>query len=175
MTPRGPKRFRNSGLFGIVGVLRLLLGVEVVEVAEELVEAVVGRQELVLVAEVVLAELPVDVAERLQEFRDGRILRLKADIRTGQADLRQSRADRRLARDERRASGGAALLAVPVREHRAFVADAVDVRRAVSHHSAVVDARVEPADIVAHDHEDVGLLRTPAPVPVEPAAPARFR
>ena len=39
--------------------LRLLLGVQVIEVAEELVEAMIGRQELVLVAEVVLAELAV--------------------------------------------------------------------------------------------------------------------
>ena len=46
----------------VVVVLRLLLGVEVVEVAEELVEAVRGRQELVAVAEVVLAELPGRVA-----------------------------------------------------------------------------------------------------------------
>jgi hypothetical protein len=38
-------------------VLRLLLGVEVVQVAEELVEAVVGGQVLVAVAQVVLAEL----------------------------------------------------------------------------------------------------------------------
>ena len=45
----------------VVG-LRLLLGVQVVEVAEELVEAVHGRQVLVAVAEVVLAELAGDVA-----------------------------------------------------------------------------------------------------------------
>ena len=57
MTPRGPKRFAELRVLRIVGVLRLLLGIEVIEVAEELVEAVVGRQELVLVAEMVLAEL----------------------------------------------------------------------------------------------------------------------
>src|SRR5215203_821823 len=50
----------------VVCQLRLLFGVQVVEVAEELVEAVVGRQELVLVTEVVLAELAGGVAERLQ-------------------------------------------------------------------------------------------------------------
>ena len=44
----------------VVGVLRVLLGVQVVEVPEELVEAVHGRQELVPVPEVVLAELPVE-------------------------------------------------------------------------------------------------------------------
>ena len=69
-TPRGPKLLPELRVLRIVGVLRLLLGVEVVEVAEELVEAVVGRQELVLVAEVVLAELAGGVAERLQELGD---------------------------------------------------------------------------------------------------------
>jgi xanthosine utilization system XapX-like protein len=48
----------------VVGVLGLFLGVQVVEVAEELVEAVVGRQHLVAVAEVVLAELAGHVALR---------------------------------------------------------------------------------------------------------------
>ena len=41
----------------IVGQFRLFLGVEVIEVAEELVEAVDRRQRLVAVADVVLAEL----------------------------------------------------------------------------------------------------------------------
>ena len=50
----------------IVALLRLLLGVEVVEVAEELVEAVHRRQELVAVAEVVLAELARGVSLRLR-------------------------------------------------------------------------------------------------------------
>ena len=59
-TPRGPNRSWNSReavLARVVRVLRVLLGVQVVEVAEELVEPVDGRQELVLVPEVVLAEL----------------------------------------------------------------------------------------------------------------------
>ena len=64
----------SSGVLRVVRVLRLLLGVEVVEVAEELVEAVHGRQELVAVAEVVLAELPGGVAERLEQVGDGRVL-----------------------------------------------------------------------------------------------------
>jgi len=48
-------------------VLRLVLGVEVIEVAKEHVEAVHGRQELVAVAEMVLAELSGHVAERLEQ------------------------------------------------------------------------------------------------------------
>ena len=58
----------------VVRMLGLLLGVEVVEVAEELVEPVLRRQVLVQVAEVVLAELPRRVAERLEELGDRRIL-----------------------------------------------------------------------------------------------------
>jgi hypothetical protein len=37
-----------------------------VEVAEKLVESVRGRQELIPVAQVILAELPADVALRLE-------------------------------------------------------------------------------------------------------------
>ena len=50
----------------VVGQLGFLFGVEVVEVAEELVEAVVGGQVLVLVPQVVLAELAGGVAVRLE-------------------------------------------------------------------------------------------------------------
>ena len=48
---------------GIVRVLGFFLGVEVVQVAEELVEPVRGRQVLVQVAEVVLAELAGRIAQ----------------------------------------------------------------------------------------------------------------
>jgi hypothetical protein len=40
----------ERGVLRIVDVLWLLLGVEVIEVSEELVETVIGRQVLVLVA-----------------------------------------------------------------------------------------------------------------------------
>ena len=68
-------------ILGIVGQLRLFLGVQVIEVAEELVEAVHGRQVFVPIAEVVLAELAGGVAERLEQLGDGRIFRLQADRR----------------------------------------------------------------------------------------------
>ena len=64
-----------------------------------------------------------------------------------------------LAGDESRASGGAALLAVPVGEERAFLGDAVDVGRLVAHHALVVGADVPVADVVAPDDQDVRLAR----------------
>ena len=143
----------------IVRILRLFLGVEVIEIAEELVEAVQRRQILVLVAEVVLAELAGGVAERLEQFGDRRIFRLQADIGAGHADLGQPGADRVLAGDERGAAGRAALLAVVVGEGHALVGDAVDVGRAVAHLAAAVVADVPPADVVAPEDEDVRFFR----------------
>ena len=58
-----------------------------VEVAEELVEAVLGRQILVAVAEMVLAELAGGIAERLQRLGDGDVAVLQPDRRAGDADL----------------------------------------------------------------------------------------
>ena len=52
----------------------LVLGIQVIKVAEELVEAVHRGQEFVAVAEMVLAELPGRIALRLQQLGNGRIL-----------------------------------------------------------------------------------------------------
>ena len=118
-----------------VGQLRFLFGIEVVEVAEELIEAMHGRQELIAIAEMVLAELAGCVAERLQEFGDGRVFRAQTHRRPGKADLGQSGAKTALPRDERSAAGGAALLAVGIGEEHPFGGDAIDVGRAIAHQS----------------------------------------
>src|SRR5262249_55724342 len=74
------------------------------------------------------------------------------------ANFRESGPDWRLPRNEGSASGGAALLAVPTQEQATFFANAVDVGRLIAHVAAVVNAGVVPANVVAHDYEDVGLL-----------------
>jgi hypothetical protein len=89
------------------------------------------RQELVAVAEMVLAELPGRIAERLEQLGERRVLVRKAFLRAGQPDLEQAGAHRALPGDEGGAAGGAGLLAVVVREDRAFVGDAVDVGCAI--------------------------------------------
>jgi hypothetical protein len=57
-----PEHLAELRVLGVVGHLRLFLGIEVVQVAEELVEAVDRGQELVEIAQVVLAELARGVA-----------------------------------------------------------------------------------------------------------------
>jgi hypothetical protein len=64
---------------------------------------------------------------------------------------------RGLSSDEGRAPRGTTLLAVPVGKQAPFFGDAVDVGCAVAHHAQIAGAHVELADVVGHDHENVGL------------------
>ena len=141
-TPRGPNFCRNAGSFGIVRQFRLFLGVQVVEVAVEFVEAVHRRQELVAVAEMVLAELAGGIAERLEQLGDGRVFLLQSERGARQADLGQSGANACWPVMNDAAAGGAALLGVVVGEDHAFLGDAVDVGRLIAHQAARVGAEI---------------------------------
>ena len=152
-------------VFRIVRQFRLFLGVQVVEVAVELVEAVHGGQELVAVAKMVLAELPGRIAERLEQLGNRRVFLLQPERGARQADLGQAGAQAGLAGDERGPAGGAALLGIIVGEHHAFLRDAVDVGRLVAHHAARVGADIGLADVVTPDDDDVGLLRAAVRLP----------
>src|SRR5208283_646888 len=123
------------------------------------VEAVHGRQIFVAVAQVVLAELTGGITERLQHFRDGCVFRVQSDRGARHPDFRQPGADRVLPSDEARASRGAALLAVPIGEDRAFLGKAVDVGGLVAHHPVAVTADVPVSDVVSPNDEDVWLVR----------------
>src|SRR5579863_9382138 len=47
----------KSGILGIIRILRILFGIQVVEIAEEFVEAMYRRQEFIPISKMVLAEL----------------------------------------------------------------------------------------------------------------------
>jgi transposase len=161
ITPRGPELLLEFGtvLFGrIVRAFRILLGVQVIEIAEELVEAVGGRQELVQITEVVLPELPCRIAERLERLRDGRVFSLQADRRGRHADLRQAGAIDALSRNERRPARRTTLLTVRVREAHPFLRQAVDVGRSVIHQAAAVAAEIRNTDVIPPDDENIGLI-----------------
>ena len=142
-------------------MLGFLLGVEVVEIAEELVKAVVRRQHLVQVAQMILAVLRGHVALVLQQPGDGRVLYGDAFLCPRQTDFEQAGTQWTLAGDERRASGRAGLLAIPVGEQRALFGDAVNVGCLIAHHPAVIATRVIPSDVVTPEDEDVGFLALP--------------
>ena len=119
----------EGGVLRVIRVLRFILGVQVIEVAEKLVEAVHRRQKLVAIAEMVLAELPGRIALRLEQVGNGRVFLRQAFFRGRQPDFQQAGAQRRLAGDEGRASRGTDSLPVVVGEDRALIGDAVDIRR----------------------------------------------
>jgi hypothetical protein len=146
-------------IFRIIFVLRFILGIEMVEIAEEPIEAVYGRQELVAVAEMVLAELSGRISLRLQKFGDSRVLSGQPFLCSRQAHLQESGSQWTLSGDECCAARGAGLLSIIVGEYRALVGDAVDVGRAIPHHAAIVGADVPVTDVIGHDDEDVRLLR----------------
>ena len=91
-----------------------------IEIAEELVEAVDRGQRFVAVADVVLAELAGGIAEVLEQAADGGIELAHAHRGARETDLGQAGAEAVLAGEKRRAAGGAALLAVVVEEAKAF-------------------------------------------------------
>ena len=105
---------------GVIGLLGLLLGVQVIQVAVELVEAVHGGEELVAVAQVVLAVLGGHVPLRLEQLGQGRILGLEALGSPGQAHRGQPGPHRDLPGDERRPPGRAAGLGVVVGQQGAL-------------------------------------------------------
>src|SRR5262249_45783295 len=139
----------------VIGQFRLFLGIQVVQVAEELVETVDRPQIFIAVAEVVLADLPGRISQWLQELGDGRVFLVEANRSGRQTDFGQAGAQSVLAGNERGSSGRAALLAVAVGESHALLCDAVDVGRAIAHQSVAITAEIGDADVVPPDDEHI--------------------
>ncbi len=70
-------------IFRIVLVFRLFLGVEVIEVAEEFIKAVIGWKHLITVTQVILAELAGGITLSLEQTGDGGIFFLHALFSAG--------------------------------------------------------------------------------------------
>src|SRR5262249_1406137 len=136
--------FPKFGVLRIVRVLRLFLGVQMIEVAEELVETMHGGEVLVPVTKMVLTELPGGVAEAFQEFGDCRVFKGETQFCAWETHLRETSSDGLLPRDESRPTGGATLLRVERIELCALVGDPVDVGREIAHKAIVVATGIKP-------------------------------
>ena len=142
----------------IVRIFRLLLRVQVVKISKELVKAMRGWQHVIAVTKMILSKLASHVSLRLQKCGDGWVFLFHAFGRARQTNLGQAGANRRLTSDKCGATGGATLLAVPIREQRAIFRNAVNVGRFVTHHAPVVSADIELTNVVAPDNENVWLF-----------------
>ena len=72
--------FSECRILRIVHILGLFFGIEVVEIAEEFIEPVLGREKFIFVTEMIFSELSGRVTQRLKQFCDRRIFRAQADI-----------------------------------------------------------------------------------------------
>ena len=115
------------------------------------------RQIFVQIAEVVLAELSRGVAHRFEDKGRRHGLLGHADIGAGLAHRCEAGAQRNLPGDEIGAAGGATRFGVIVGEAHAIGGELVEIRRLAGHDALVIGADIEPADIVAHDDENVRL------------------
>ena len=137
---------------------RVFHRVEVIEVAEELVEAVDGGQELIEIAQMILAELAGLVALRFERGGNSAGLRRDADLGSRLADRRHAGADGQLAHDEVGATCGATRFRVVIGEEHAFLGHLIEGGCSAGHHAPVIGTDIPHSDVIAHDEEDVGFF-----------------
>src|SRR6266568_7511276 len=137
---------------------RVFHGVQVIEVAEELVEAVDGGQKLIEITEVVLAELASGVALRFERSSNRASLSWQPGFSARLPDRGHAGATGQFAGNEVRPARGATRLGVVVSEQHPLLGELVEVRRLAGHQATMVGADVPHADVIAHDDDDVGFL-----------------
>src|SRR5262249_38113090 len=128
-----PELFLEFRILRIVEVLWVFFRIQVIEVAEELVETVYGGQVLVLITEVVLTELPGSVTHRLKKLRRGPVACLQPHGRARRPHFRKAGAQRTLSGNEARAPRRTTLFGVVIGEDHPFASDPVDVGGAIPH------------------------------------------
>src|SRR5213078_1989513 len=102
--------------------------VQVIEVPEELVEAMDSGKEFIKIAQMVLAELAGRVALRFERGGNRAGLSWYSDFGTGLADRRHARANWKFAHDEVRPTCCATRFRVVVGEQHSFLGHLVEVR-----------------------------------------------
>src|ERR1700691_4135267 len=114
-----------------------------------------ARQVLVQIAEMVLAELGRFVALHLQDGGESDGLCWKSYVGAGLSDGGETSADRQLAGDEVGATRRATRLGVIVGKYHPLGGELIEIGSLARHDPTIVSADVEPADVVAHDDDDV--------------------
>jgi hypothetical protein len=144
----GPKPFPEFRIFGVIGVLRLFLGVQMIEVSVEFIEPMHRGQILVSIPQVVFPVLSGGVTLVFEQFGQCRIFLLETERGSGKSDFGQTGSHRMLPGDKGRAPRGTALLRVIVGKDHAFFGNAVDIGCLIAHQTAAVGADVGDAHIV---------------------------
>jgi len=145
-------------IFEIVLVLRFLLGVEVIEITEELVETMVCWQMFVAVTEMVLAELASGIAVHLEQAGNAWVFLAHPLLGARQTNLGQTGAEDTLSCNKGGPAGSAGLFAVVIGKGQTLVGNAINVRGLVADHTVRVGADVGLTHAVTPDYQDVRFL-----------------
>lgn len=143
---------------GVITILWLFFGVEVIQISEELIKAMHGWRMLVEISLMVLSKLICRIALALQNGGHRDVNFLPSLRSVWHTNFGHASSHGNVPADECRASRGTTLLPVVIGEADAFAGNAVDVGRFVAHHPPVVVADIPRADIIAPDDENIRLL-----------------
>src|SRR5262245_10759645 len=113
---------------------------------------------LVTVAQMVFTKLSCCIPKVFHEFTYAWVVKAKSQCRARHTHFCESCPDRRLPRNKCSAASCATLLSIKISKHRSLFGNTVDVGSAISHDAMVIATHIEPADIIAHDEQDVGLF-----------------
>ena len=103
----------------------------------------------------ILAELSCGIALGLERSCNRRSLGWHSDVGAGLAHGCQARAQGNFPGDEGSSARRATGFGIIVGEQHALRGQLVEIGCLAGHHAPVIGADVEPADIVAHDEDDV--------------------
>ena len=88
-----PKALAECRVLRIVGIFGLFFCVQVVQVTKELIKAVLGRQELIAIAQVVFTKLSRGIALLFQQRGEGHVFRPDTQICAGHTHFSEASAD----------------------------------------------------------------------------------
>ena len=142
-------------IFRVVWILWLFFGIQVIKVAEKLIETVRRWQHIVAITKVVFTKLTCLVTTRFQQGRKRWILFAHPLWRAWETHFGQTRADWRLSGNKSSATSCTTLLTIPVSKQRALLGDAVDIWGFVAHHPHVVSADIELTNIITPQNQDI--------------------
>ena len=134
---------------------RIFHRIQVIQIPKKLIEAVNSRQELVQVAQMILAELTGRVAHGLKRCGNGHSLFWYTDRRARLADGGHACANWQFTSNEVGPSRRTACFGVVVGETHPLSGELVEVGCTTGHHTLMISTDVKPADVIAHDDNDI--------------------
>ena len=137
---------------------RLFFRIEVIKIAKELVESMIGGPHMVEIAQMVLTEMSCSITLFLQQCGDRYDLFTHPDRCARYAYFGQAGAVNALPGNEGRASCCTGLFAIRVCKHHAFFCNTVNVGCLVTHQSVRITTEIGYSNVITPDDKNIRLF-----------------